>query len=172
MQESMEDIADEDRDDYEEENDGQQDDEEQQADESQQEEDNDHEVTEYEREVVDLTNEEREAHGLSPLELDTDLAEVATAKSDDMRENDYFSHQSPVYGSPFDMMEEYGVDFTVAGENIAMGQQSPEQVVNGWMESEGHRENILREDFTHIGVGHVDQDGIGGGYWTQMFLSR
>ena len=169
VQESIEEA----QDDFEEENDDQQDEAEQQEDDGQQEEtDNDHEVTNDEEEVIDLTNEEREAHGLAPLELDVELAEVATVKSEDMRDNDYFSHQSPVYGSPFDLMDEYDVDFMSAGENIAMGQQSPEQVVDGWMESEGHRENILHEDFTHIGVGHVDQDGPGGGYWTQMFLGR
>ncbi|WP_227002582.1 CAP domain-containing protein [Salicibibacter kimchii] len=173
--EELQESIDEAREDFEEENEPQQDEdeEEQQADDGQQKEvENDHELTNDEQEVINLTNEEREANGLSPLELDTELAEVATVKSEDMRDNDYFSHQSPVYGSPFDLMDEYDVDFRMAGENIAMGQQTPEQVVEGWMDSEGHRENILNEGFTHIGVGHVDQDGPGGGYWTQMFLGR
>ena len=119
-------------------------------------------------EVTDLVNEEREERGLDPLELDEDLSEVAQEKSEDMSENDYFSHESPSYGSPFDMMDEFGIDYTRAAENIAMGQQTSEQVMDGWMDSDGHRENILDPELTHIGVGYEED----GNYWTQMFISE
>lgn len=125
-------------------------------------------LSEFEEEVVDLTNEEREENGLEPLEADEELSDVARDKSDDMQSNGYFAHESPTYGSPFDMMDEYDIEYGTAGENIAHGQQSPEEVVDGWMNSEGHRENILNSDFTHIGVGHVEE----GNYWTQEFTGN
>ncbi|MFG6150043.1 CAP domain-containing protein [Halobacillus sp. B23F22_1] len=126
------------------------------------------EVSEFEQQVVDLTNEERAKQGLEPLELDVELSGVAKDKSLDMQQNNYFSHDSPTHGSPFDMMNAYGIDYTTAGENIAMGQTSPEEVVQGWMNSEGHRENIMNSSFTHIGVGHAED----GNYWTQMFIAK
>lgn len=118
--------------------------------------------------VVELTNIERRRYGLSDLQADPSLSNVAREKSNDMRRNNYFSHTSPTYGSPFDMMRDMGVSYSVAGENIAVGQQTPEEVVQAWMNSAGHRENILRRDFTHIGVGYTPQ----GSYWTQMFISK
>ncbi|MFD1067277.1 CAP domain-containing protein [Oceanobacillus locisalsi] len=128
----------------------------------------DGEVSQFEQEVVDLTNEEREKQGLEPLEIDTELSGVASEKSKDMQENNYFDHNSPSYGSPFDMMQSFDIDYNTAGENIAQGQQSPEEVVDAWMNSEGHRENIMNGDFTHIGIGHVED----GNYWTQMFIGK
>ncbi|MBA2176273.1 hypothetical protein H0266_15350 [Halobacillus locisalis] len=139
-----------------------------QAPEQEQKEEVSSDVSAFEKEVVELTNVEREKQGLAPLKLDTELSAVAKDKSLDMQNNGYFSHTSPTYGSPFDMMESYGIDYRTAGENIAMGQTSPEQVVNGWMNSEGHRENIMNPNFTHIGVGHAE----GGNYWTQMFIGK
>ncbi|WP_017185135.1 CAP domain-containing protein [Alkalibacillus haloalkaliphilus] len=127
-------------------------------------------VHEFEQQVVNLVNEEREQRGLQPLELSGELSDVARAKSQDMADENYFSHQSPTYGSPFDMMDHYGVDYRTAGENIAMGQRSPEAVMQGWMNSDGHRENILSDQFTHIGVGYVE--GNGSTYWTQMFKAQ
>ncbi|ARI78510.1 CAP domain-containing protein [Halobacillus mangrovi] len=126
------------------------------------------EVSAFEQKVVELTNEERAKQGLQPLQLDTELSAVAKDKSLDMQNNNYFSHNSPTYGSPFDMMKQYGIDYRTAGENIAMGQTSPEQVVEGWMNSEGHRKNIMNPNFTHIGVGHAED----GNYWTQMFIGK
>lgn len=128
----------------------------------------DGQLNEFEKEVVSLTNDEREKNGLEPLESDAELSVVARDKSKDMQSNGYFSHESPTYGSPFDMMSDYGISYSTAGENIAHGQQSPEEVVDGWMNSEGHRENILNPDFTHIGVGYVEQ----GNYWTQEFTGK
>lgn len=130
------------------------------------------EPSDYEKEVVELVNEERKKRNLDPLEMDHHLSGLARKKSQDMADNDYFSHTSPTYGSPFDMMEQFDFTFRMAGENIAAGQRSPDQVVEGWMNSEGHRENILKEGFTHIGVGYVEDAGLSyGTYWTQLFMT-
>ena len=123
-------------------------------------------VSEYEKRVVELVNVERAKYGLSALKLNTELSAVARLKSQDMKDKNYFSHTSPTYGSPFDMMKKFGISFRTAGENIARGQRTPEEVVNGWMNSEGHRANILNSSFTEIGVGYVAD----GNYWTQMFI--
>ena len=127
-----------------------------------------YQLSQYEQQVVDLTNEERAKYGLSPLQIDRELSRVAREKSNDMAKNGYFSHNSPVYGSPFDMMKNYGITYRTAGENIAKGQRTPEEVVNAWMNSSGHRANILNGDFTHIGVGFVEQ----GNHWTQQFIGK
>ncbi|MFS0672574.1 CAP domain-containing protein [Ornithinibacillus sp. 179-J 7C1 HS] len=126
------------------------------------------ELSQFEQDVVDLTNQEREKYGLSPLKIDLELSKVAKEKSRDMASNNYFSHNSPNYGSPFDMMKSFGITYHTAGENIAKGQRSPEEVVNAWMNSEGHRANILNANFTHIGVGYVEQ----GNLWTQQFIGK
>ena len=122
----------------------------------------------YEKEVVRLVNVERRAKGLSELSYDWQLSRVARYKSQDMRDKNYFSHTSPTYGSPFQMMKSFGISYRSAGENIARGQATPEAVVNAWMNSSGHRANILNSSFTHIGVGYVAD----GKYWTQMFISK
>ncbi|GGM41802.1 hypothetical protein GCM10011351_29900 [Paraliobacillus quinghaiensis] len=122
----------------------------------------------FQQEVAKLTNQEREKNGLSPLQIDTALQEVAQTKSEDMATNNYFSHTSPTYGSPFDMLQQFEVDYTTAAENIASGQQSPKEVVNGWMNSPGHRKNIMNEKVTHIGVGYAED----GAYWTQLFIAK
>ncbi len=118
--------------------------------------------------VVQLTNEAREEQGLEPLELSEEVSEVAQEKSEDMAENDYFSHTSPTYGSPFDMLQEFNVDYNTAAENIAAGQQTPEEVVDGWLNSSGHRKNIMNENMTEIGVGYEEN----GHHWTQMFIGN
>ncbi|MED3661990.1 SafA/ExsA family spore coat assembly protein [Ureibacillus sp. FSL K6-8385] len=122
----------------------------------------------YEQEVIRLVNVERAKAGLPALQYDWELARVAKHKSQDMHDKKYFSHTSPTYGSPFDMMKSYGIKYRSAGENIAMGQSTPQQVVNAWMNSSGHRANILNKNFTHIGVGYVKD----GHYWTQMFIQK
>ena len=125
-------------------------------------------VTAYEGEVVRLVNEIRRENGLKPLTQDWQLSRVARYKSQDMKDLGYFSHTSPTYGSPFDMMRAFGISYRTAGENIARGYQTPEAVVNAWMSSPGHRANILNSSYTHIGVGYVSS----GSYWTQMFISK
>lgn len=123
-------------------------------------------VSEFEKQVVDLTNAERAKEGLKPLEMHSPLMEVAQAKSEDMAKNNYFSHTSPTYGSPFDQIKSAGISYRSAGENIAQGQRTPQQVVQAWMESPGHRQNIMNANYTHIGVGFVEN----GYYWTQQFI--
>lgn len=125
-------------------------------------------VLNYEKEVVRLVNEERAKNGIKPLTYDWELSRVARIKSQDMKDNKYFSHTSPTYGSPFQMMKSFGIKYRSAGENIARGQKTPKAVVDAWMNSSGHRANILNPSFTHIGVGYVSN----GSYWTQMFVGR
>ena len=125
-------------------------------------------VAAYEKEVVRLVNEIRVENGLAELAYDWELSRVARYKSQDMKDNNYFSHTSPVYGSPFKMMKDFGIPYRSAGENIAKGYASPQAVVDGWMNSPGHRANILNASFTHIGVGYVSD----GRYWTQLFVGR
>ena len=123
-------------------------------------------LSRFEKEVVSLVNAERAKHGLSPLSANQKLSEAAKAKSQDMKDKNYFSHTSPTYGSPFDMIKSFGISYNYAGENIAKGQQTPQAVMNAWMNSEGHRKNILNPNYKQIGVGYVSA----GNYWTQMFI--
>ncbi|MGM9564829.1 SafA/ExsA family spore coat assembly protein [Evtepia sp.] len=123
-------------------------------------------VTSYETEVIRLVNEIRRENGLNPLTANWELSRVARYKSQDMADNRYFSHTSPTYGSPFQMIKAFGLSYRTAGENIAMGYSTPQAVVDGWMNSSGHRANILNASYTQIGVGYVVQ----GHYWTQMFI--
>ena len=125
-------------------------------------------VTAFEGEVVRLVNQIRKENGLKALTQDWQLSRVARFKSKDMTDLGYFSHTSPTYGSPFDMMKDFGISYKSAGENIAKGYSTPEAVVNAWMNSPGHRANILNSSYTHIGVGYVAD----GNYWTQMFVGR
>ena len=126
----------------------------------------DSKVLDLESQVVSLVNAERAKYGLPALKMDWELSRVARYKSQDMRDRGYFSHTSPTYGSPFDMMKKFGLSYRYAGENIAKGYSSPAAVVKGWMNSEGHRANILNKNFTKIDVGYVAD----GNYWTQMFI--
>lgn len=118
--------------------------------------------------VIELTNNERRKNGLPALKADTSLSKVAQVKSNDMQAKHYFSHTSPTYGSPFDMMRDFGVTYKSAGENIAMGQTTAQQVITAWMNSEGHRRNILSPNYTNIGVGFTQS----GNYWSQMFIGK
>ena len=123
-------------------------------------------VQAFESEVIRLVNEHRAQNGLKPLVANWELSRVARYKSQDMADNHYFSHTSPTYGSPFQMIRNFGISFRTAGENIAYGQRTPQAVVNTWMNSSGHRANILNASYTQIGVGYV----ANGNYWTQMFI--
>lgn len=122
-----------------------------------------------ESEVVRLVNIEREKNGLAPLKASSQLSNVARMKSQDMATKNYFSHTSPTYGSPFDMMKQFGISYKTAGENIAKGYLSPASVMNGWMNSSGHRANILNSSFGTIGVGAYKVGSTI--YWTQMFTN-
>ena len=125
-----------------------------------------HSVVAFENEVVRLVNEIRRENGLKALTANWELSRVARYKSQDMVDHRYFSHTSPTYGSPFQMIRAFGLSFRTAGENIAYGQRTPQAVVNAWMNSSGHRANILNASYTQIGVGYV----AAGHYWTQMFI--
>ncbi|WP_427110543.1 CAP domain-containing protein [Lysinibacillus xylanilyticus] len=125
-------------------------------------------VNAFEQEVVKLTNAERTKAGLAPFKTDDKLMAAAREKSQDMQSKNYFSHTSPTFGSPFDRMKALGITYKSAGENIAQGQRTPQEVVQAWMDSPGHRANILNAKFTHIGVGYVKS----GNYWTQQFIQK
>ena len=120
----------------------------------------------FENEVIRLVNEQREKYGLKALTANWELSRVARYKSQDMVDNRYFSHTSPTYGTPFQMIRAFGLTYRTAGENIAYGQRTPQAAVSAWMNSSGHRANILNASYTQIGVGFVSN----GHYWTQMFI--
>lgn len=129
----------------------------------------DHNNRSIETEVLKLVNIERNSIGLSSLKASNELSNVARMKSQDMADSNYFSHTSPTYGSPFDMMKRFGIRYNAAGENIAKGYPSVEKVMEGWMNSPGHKKNILSPNFGTLGVGYVNIDGTT--YWTQMFTN-
>jgi uncharacterized YkwD family protein len=120
----------------------------------------------YADQVVTLVNQQRAKAGLKPLAVDKALAAMALDKAKDMYNNHYFDHTSPTYGSPFDMMTSYGIRYTYAGENIAMGQKTPQEVMNAWMNSPGHKQNILSPNYMKIGVGYYN------GEWVQEFIAN
>ncbi len=121
-----------------------------------------------EHEVVRLTNEKRAQAGLKPLTENWELSRCARYKSNDMAVNNYFSHQSPTYGTPFNMMTHFGINYRAAGENIAQGQQTAASVVSSWMNSPGHKANMMSASFTQIGVGFNAEEHI----WTQQFIQQ
>lgn len=126
----------------------------------------DSKVLSYEAEVVRLVNEVRAENGLAPLTVNWELSRVARYKSQDMKDKGYFSHTSPTYGSPFQMIRNFGLSYRTAGENIARGYATPQAVMDGWMNSPSHKANILKASYKQIGVGYVAQ----GSYWTQQFI--
>ena len=129
-------------------------------------------ISQFEKRVVELVNVERQKAGLKPLVADPLLGKGAHAKSLDMVTAGYFGHTSPKYGSPFNMMKLFGVKYSAAGENIASGQRTPEAVVKAWMNSPGHRANIMSTKYGKIGVGYAyTAKGNYHHYWTQWFTN-
>jgi uncharacterized YkwD family protein len=118
----------------------------------------------FEEQVVQLVNQQRAKAGLKSLTHRADVKNVAQKKAQDMINSNYFSHTSPNYGSPFDMLKTFGISYSYAGENIAKGQKTPQEVMNAWMNSSGHRANILKPEYDAIGVGYYH------GAWVQMFI--
>lgn len=116
--------------------------------------------------VTSLVNAARQDAGLSELELDADLCAAAQARAQEIAQS--FSHTRPDGSSCFTILEEFGISYRAAGESIAMGQRTPEEVMDGWMNSSGHRANILNGTFTSIGVGYY-VDGAGAAHWVQIF---
>ena len=127
-------------------------------------------ISQDEQTLLNLINQERSKAGIAPLAFDMELQKVARLKAKDMVDNNYFSHQSPTYGSPFDMMKQFGVSFKTAGENIA-GNQTLEGAVKAWMNSEGHRKNILNGNFNFTGLG-IHPSPTYGKILVQMFIGK
>ncbi len=123
-----------------------------------------------EKEVFDLINQQRINNGLSVLKIDNEVQRVARIKAQDMVDNNYFSHNSPTYGSPFDMLKSFKISYRSAGENIA-GNSSNSGAVNAWMNSSGHRANILNSSFNYTGIGVVSSPKYGKIY-VQMFIGK
>lgn len=121
-----------------------------------------------EQQMLTLINAERAKEGLKPLQMDQRLVELARMKSQDMIEKNYFSHTSPTYGDPFQMMQDYGIQYWMAGENLA-GNPSLTGAHQALMNSPGHRANILKSEFSHVGIGVV-RGGPYGMMITQMFI--
>jgi uncharacterized YkwD family protein len=120
--------------------------------------------------MLELVNKARADAGVGALAFDTTLQKVARLKAQDMVANNYFSHQSPTYGSPFDMMRQFGVSFKTAGENIA-GNQTVEKAFVAWMNSPGHKQNILNAGFNYTGIGIVSSPTYGY-IFVQQFIGR
>lgn len=127
-------------------------------------------MTSDEKEVFDLINKQRIANGLSALKVDSEVQRVAKIKAQDMVDRGYFSHNSPTYGTPFEMLQSFKVSYKTAGENIA-GNSSNSGAVNAWMNSSGHKANILNGNFTHTGIGVVSSAKYGKIY-VQMFIGK
>ncbi len=127
-------------------------------------------LTADEQEVLDLINEQRTKQGLKTLQIDAETQRVAKIKAQDMVDNNYFSHNSPIYGSPFDMLKSFKVSYQTAGENIA-GNSNNRAAVNAWMNSSGHKANILNGKFNYTGIGVVASKKYGKIY-VQMFIGK
>ncbi len=123
-----------------------------------------------EQAVLDLINSKRQENGLDPLEIDEELQNVARLKAQDMVDNNYFSHTSPTYGTPFEMIKSFGISYKTSGENIA-GNSSNEGAVNAWMNSQGHKDNILNKNYNYTGIGVVNSP-IYGKIYVQMFIGK
>lgn len=120
--------------------------------------------------VLSLINEERKAQGITPLQIDDLLNITAQAKATDMVKNNYFSHESPTYGSPFEMMQNAGITYRTAGENIA-GNPSVENAVKSWLASESHKQNLLSNAYNYIGIG-IEESPAYGYVIVAMFIGR
>lgn len=123
-----------------------------------------------EQQVFNLINEQRTVVGLSALKIDEELQNVARVKAKDMVDNNYFSHNSPTYGTPFNMIKNFGISYKAAGENIA-GNSSNQGAVNAWMNSEGHKANILSNNYNYTGIAVVSSPKYGKIY-VQMFIGK
>ena len=131
---------------------------------------NNENMTNDEKEVFDLINKQRTNNGLKALKVDSEVQRVAKIKAQDMINNNYFSHNSPTYGSPFDMLKSFKVSYKTAGENIA-GNSSNSAAVAAWMNSSGHKANILNSSYNYTGVGVVSSPKYGKIY-VQMFIGK
>ena len=127
-------------------------------------------LTADELETFNLINNQRAQNGLTALKIDPEVQRVARIKAQDMVNNNYFSHTSPTYGSPFDMLKSFGISYRSAGENIA-GNSNNSAAVTAWMNSSGHRANILNSSYNYTGLGVVEGSKYGKIY-VQMFIGK
>lgn len=125
--------------------------------------------TDYQEIILTKINTERAKYNLKPMILNESISNLAIIKSNDMAKNNYFSHISKKYGSPFDMLKKENIKYFGAGENIAKGQKNEDEVMKSWLESKGHRKNILNPNFTEVGIG---KDTYSKNIWTQIFIGR
>ena len=123
-----------------------------------------------EKEVFDLINRQRTNNGLSVLSIDSELQRVAIIKAQDMVDNNYFAHESPTYGTPFNMLKSFRISYKTAGENIAAN-SSNSAAVKAWMNSSGHKANILSSNYNYTGIGVVNSSKYGKIY-VQMFIGK
>lgn len=124
-------------------------------------------VESYARQVAAIVNSERASNGLSPLKYSSKLSEAALVRAEEIQS--VFSHTRPNGSQCFTAIKEVGISYTTAGENIAYGQRTPEAVMNSWMNSSGHRANILGKNYEYIGIGVTYKNGIY--YWVQFFAA-
>lgn len=127
-------------------------------------------LTNDEQEVFKLINEQRTSNGLQALKIDNEVQNVARIKAKDMVQNNYFSHNSPTYGTPFNMLNSFKISYKSAGENIA-GNSNNQAAVTAWMNSSGHRANILNNSYNYTGIGVVNGSQYGKIY-VQMFIGK
>ncbi len=119
--------------------------------------------------ILNLINKERTSTGVKPLILNKKLNKLAKIKSNDMSQNNYFGHNSSTLGSPFNLIKKNNIKYLTAGENIAKGQKTPLEVVSSWMNSSGHRKNILNPKFQEMGIA---RDSSNKNIWTQLFIGN
>ena len=123
-----------------------------------------------ETEVVALINQERQSAGVQPLAINWEVARLARYRAEEMPKLQFFDHNSPMYGNPDDMLENFGIEFNKTGVSIARGAADARRVAHAWLESASHRDKILNETFTHAGVGlSFSENGVP--YWTLMLIS-
>lgn len=127
-------------------------------------------LTEDEKEILELINNQRTSNGLNSLIIDDELQNVARIKAQDMVENNYFAHESPTYGSPFDMIKNNQITYRTAGENIA-GNSDNKKAVEAWMNSESHKNNILNNSYNYTGIAVVNSSKYGK-IFVQMFIGK
>jgi len=123
-----------------------------------------------EMDLIALVNSERVAHGVAELAVDWEVSRLARYRVEEMVRLEFFGHESRLYGEPDEMLVQFGVPFVTAGVNIATGQETAEEVVSAWLNSAAHRENLLNEEFTAVGVGLSYDEGLP--YWTIILVGR
>jgi uncharacterized protein YkwD len=123
-----------------------------------------------ETDLVAEINREREASGIGTLEFDWELARIARYKTEEMAQLGFFGHESLLYGSPCETLARFGVEFLGVGANIAKGQDCPREVLDAWLLSPAHRENLLNAEFSAAGVGITIRDGIP--FWSLILTSK